>query len=184
MLSSRPQDHMCFKEENSHLLECKFFLDWQSQTKTSYPGSRFGSIKACPPDPPRQVGYDVFRGEFYKRVMTEERCHSGKGLELGALHHPAPLPKNCTAGRTFVDKWPTKVLRTFYPELPADVFVEVEILDDADKLATVADSSQDFIIASHLLEHMEGPIAVVERWLQVLRPGGILLLMVPYKVAM
>jgi Methyltransferase domain len=182
LLASRHAWHadMCNTGKGKHLLECKFFLDWQSQTEATYPGSSFGRIKMCPPE---QAGSADFRSQFYQRVMTEERCLSRKGIEVGALHHPAPLPPYCLTARRFVDKWPTNQLRVFYPELSADNLVEVDILDDADKLATVADGSQDFLVASHLLEHMEGPIAVVERWLQVLRPGGVLLLMVPDKVS-
>jgi ubiquinone/menaquinone biosynthesis C-methylase UbiE len=40
----------------------------------------------------------------------------------------------------------------------------------------LADSSQDFVIANHLLEHLPDPIGALKEWYRVLRAGGTLFL--------
>jgi SAM-dependent methyltransferase len=66
-----------------------------------------------------------------------------------------------------------------YPELRAESLVEVDIIDDGERLTRVADASQDFVIANHFLEHCQDPLGAVESMLRVLRPGGVLYLAVP-----
>jgi predicted SAM-dependent methyltransferase len=53
------------------------------------------------------------------------------------------------------------------------------VVDDGARLASFADASQDFVIANHMLEHVEDPIAALEHQLRVLKPGGILYLTLP-----
>jgi hypothetical protein len=50
---------------------------------------------------------------------------------------------------------------------------------NAQTLVGVDDESLDFVHSSHCLEHMEDPMAAIEAWLQVLRPGGFLIVTVP-----
>ena len=57
----------------------------------------------------------------------------------------------------------------------------VDIVDDAERLATIGNETQDFLIGNHLLEHTPNPIAVLHRFLEVLRPGGTLFLAIPDK---
>jgi predicted SAM-dependent methyltransferase len=79
----------------------------------------------------------------------------------------------------YVDRYTTEQLREEYPELGDEPFAEVEIVDDGETLATVADGSQDFVIASHVLEHTQDPIGTLHRHLEVVRPGGVVLLALP-----
>ncbi len=55
------------------------------------------------------------------------------------------------------------------------------MVDDGETLATIADASQDFIVANHFLEHTENPIGTIETHLSKLKPGGILFYAVPDK---
>ncbi len=41
------------------------------------------------------------------------------------------------------------------------------------------DHSLDYVIASHVLEHVANPVAALEEWYRVVRPGGIIYLVVP-----
>lgn len=41
------------------------------------------------------------------------------------------------------------------------------------------DSSLDYVLASHVLEHVANPVAALAEWYRVLRPGGIIYLVVP-----
>jgi len=66
-----------------------------------------------------------------------------------------------------------------YPELDPAIIVEPDILCDGTTLNTISDSCFDFVIANHLLEHMHNPLKAFESWFRVLRPSGILYLVVP-----
>jgi SAM-dependent methyltransferase len=41
------------------------------------------------------------------------------------------------------------------------------------------DNTLDYVIASHVLEHVANPVAALAEWYRVLRPGGIIYLLVP-----
>jgi SAM-dependent methyltransferase len=101
----------------------------------------------------------------------------GSGVEIGALHQPLPLPRRAHA--RYVDRMDVAGLRTHYPELADLPLVAVDVIDDGETLATLADGSQDFVIANHFIEHTQDPIGTLGHHLRVLRPGGILYLAVP-----
>lgn len=50
---------------------------------------------------------------------------------------------------------------------------------DAQRLDGVADSSVDFVHASHCLEHLHDPREALCNWLRVVRPGGYVVVTVP-----
>lgn len=56
-----------------------------------------------------------------------------------------------------------------------------QYIHEATALAAVAPESYDFVLSSHVLEHIANPIKALMEWMRVLRPGGILLLVVPHK---
>ena len=56
-----------------------------------------------------------------------------------------------------------------------------DIIDDGEKLYKISDCSQDFVISSHMLEHCIDPIEAIENMIRVLKPGGILYLIIPDK---
>jgi len=72
-------------------------------------------------------------------------------------------------------------LRQHYPELANAPLVETDIVDDGETLATIADATQDFVIANHFIEHCENPLLTFRNLLRVLKPGGIVFMAVPDK---
>ena len=102
---------------------------------------------------------------------------SGRGLEIGGLQFPLPLPKGARA--TYVDRMPVNELRAQYPELREHPLVPVSIVDDGETLRTIADASQDFVVACQFLEHCKNPIRAIENFLRVVREGGTLYLAIP-----
>lgn len=104
---------------------------------------------------------------------------SGKGLEIGALHRPLEVPADAEV--SYVDRFNTEQLREHYPELSKYELVEVDIIDDGESLETIPDASVDFVIANHMLEHCQNPIATIRNHLRVLKPSGILYVAVPDK---
>jgi SAM-dependent methyltransferase len=117
-----------------------------------------------------------WRYEQIRRRVARDAI-AGRGIEVGALHSPFPVPK--AAEVEYVDRFSTARLRAEYPELAELPLVEVDRVDDGERLATVPDGSQDFVIASHFLEHCEDPVGTVAAHLRVLRDGGVLLLALP-----
>jgi SAM-dependent methyltransferase len=122
-------------------------------------------------DPPPV--YLEARAEFAARYLF------GEGLEIGALHQPLTIPAHAKV--RYVDRMKTDELRREYPELAEWDLTEVAVVDDGETLATVADESQDFIVANHFLEHTENPIGTIETHLSKLKPGGVLFYAVPDK---
>jgi SAM-dependent methyltransferase len=103
----------------------------------------------------------------------------GSGLEIGALHGPLDVPPEASV--TYVDRMNVEELRGHYAELAELDFAPVDIVDDGERLTTVPDESQDFIIANHFLEHCEDPIGTIGSHLLKLKPGGVLFYAVPDK---
>jgi SAM-dependent methyltransferase len=101
----------------------------------------------------------------------------GSGLEIGALHSPTILPPGTTV--RYVDQYSLEELRATYTEVSADSIVAPDIVADSHDLAPVASESVDFVVASHVIEHLHNPIAGLLEWQRVLRPGGLALLIVP-----
>ncbi|MBI1731188.1 MAG: methyltransferase domain-containing protein [Gammaproteobacteria bacterium] len=101
----------------------------------------------------------------------------GTGLEIGALHNPMPVLPGVRV--RYVDRLPETDLRTEYNEHADVPKTSIDMVEDAHVLPSVADGSQDFLIASHIIEHMESPLLALRNWLRVLRPGGMLYLAIP-----
>ncbi len=101
----------------------------------------------------------------------------GQGLELGPLHRPLQTHDGIKV--SYVDRMSVSELREHYPELEELDLVEPDIIDNAELLRSVKDSSQDFIIAAHIIEHLRNPFAAIREWCRVTRPGGLVYLIVP-----
>jgi SAM-dependent methyltransferase len=102
---------------------------------------------------------------------------SGNGIEIGALCRPLEVPANAYV--RYVDRMQVPELRHHYPELADLPLVQVDIIGSAEDLSAVPSDSVDFVIANHLLEHMQYPIRALQSFMRVLRPGGILYMALP-----
>ena len=111
------------------------------------------------------------------RRRIAERYLSGAGVEIGALHEPLPPLAGVTI--RYVDRLDLDGLRAHYPELADRPLVAPDIVDDGERLTSLPDSSQDFVVANHFIEHCEEPIGTLIAFLRVLRPDGIAYLAVP-----
>ena len=99
----------------------------------------------------------------------------GDGIEIGALYWPLRVPG--AARVRYVDHTGGDELRRLYPE-PAEL-VAPDVVDEAEHPSKFEDESLDFVIANHVLEHVEDPIQALHTFLRVLRPGGIVFLTLP-----
>ena len=84
----------------------------------------------------------------------------GQGIEVGALHNPLII-NSFNAKVKYLDRMNEVELRKHYPELSNLNLVSIDIIDNGDKLLTISNASQDFIIANHMLEHCVNPIKTI-----------------------
>ena len=111
----------------------------------------------------------------------ENRCLArhlhGRGIEIGALWRRFPAPRQVRVW--YVDRWSLDGLERQYPDLKGKI-VRPDLLAEATQLPFPA-ASLDFLIASHVFEHLPFPLMALRLWYEALAPGGALLLKIPDK---
>jgi SAM-dependent methyltransferase len=56
-----------------------------------------------------------------------------------------------------------------------------QFIGEAWNLAQLADSSVDFVLSSHMIEHTANPIRTIKEWIRVVKSGGVLVVVFPLK---
>lgn len=114
-----------------------------------------------------------------RREELAVRYLRGEGIEIGALHRPLWVPE--AAKVRYVDHMSRDELLRAADGVygRASAVVETDVVDDGARLARFGDESLDFVIANHVLEHIDDPIAALSNWARVLRPDGVLFLTLP-----
>jgi SAM-dependent methyltransferase len=113
--------------------------------------------------------------------ITIASALQGEGIEIGAGHWPFPVPVGVT-GITYVSRHSPEDERRLFPEVSVEHdFGRVDVIADmdADGLTLFSDNSQDFVIASHVLEHLAAPIWAISEFIRVVRPDGYIVLVLP-----
>lgn len=105
----------------------------------------------------------------------------GTGLEIGALHAPTILKSEHDV--LYVDYAPTEVVKAnqFDPSVNPDDIVDVDIVWGDRPLREATGRTVDFVVASHVIEHVPDLIGWLHELREVLRDGGTLGLTVPDK---
>jgi SAM-dependent methyltransferase len=98
-------------------------------------------------------------------------------MEIGALWRRFSVPPKVRVW--YVDRLNRDGLERHYPELKGKT-LQPDLLADAMQLPA-RPASLNFLIASHVLEHLRFPLAALRSWYDALAPGGVLLLKVPDK---
>jgi SAM-dependent methyltransferase len=101
----------------------------------------------------------------------------GRGIEIGALWRKFPVPRSERV--YYVDRISEAGLQQHYSEVTRPILAP-DVVADATRLP-FASGTLDFIIASHVLEHLPFPLDAMQHWHDALRPGGVLLLKIPDK---
>lgn len=116
---------------------------------------------------------------YLYREFFANQYIQGEGIEIGALHSPLKVPAGVKV--RYVDRMTVPELKRQYRELASANLVDVDIVADGELLETVPDGTQDFVIASHFIEHCQDPIRAIGNMLRVLKPAGTVYMIVPDK---
>ena len=111
-----------------------------------------------------------------RSLCAEAYIAQGQGVEIGALYKPIRVGRNAKV--FYVEKYDDEKLKTFYIH-DANFDVDVDIVDEAEKLENVKPGSMDFVICCSCLEHLENPLGAIRNHMRVLKPGGLLYYTLP-----
>jgi ubiquinone/menaquinone biosynthesis C-methylase UbiE len=100
----------------------------------------------------------------------------GEGLEIGGAAHNS---FNLNTKNVDIVSPEYQVYADAQTKLCGKV-LPVDIQADASDIP-VLNNSYDFIISSHLLEHVANPIKVLKEWDRIIKPGGIIFMIIPHK---
>ncbi|HEV2676336.1 MAG TPA: methyltransferase domain-containing protein [Aliidongia sp.] len=101
----------------------------------------------------------------------------GSGVEFGALHSPLSVPAGVTV--KYADFQTIDQLKLSFPDLPS--IRSPDYVTDLESMSAIGDASQDFVIANHVLEHVEDPLKALGSMARVLRSKGIAYIALPDK---
>lgn len=106
---------------------------------------------------------------------------SGIGLELGPLS--SPIVDKTQGNIFYVDHMSTADLRKKYADEPVDLekIVDVDYVLDSSLSKTFDDRKFDYVIASHVIEHIPDMVRWLDDITSILKPGGVLSLVIPDK---
>lgn len=118
---------------------------------------------------------------FDERRQAARFLH-GLGIEIGPLHVPIEVDKRCCRVK-YVDRMTPEEIKSHFPELKDENIISPDIIFDValNGLNPIADNSLDFVIASHLHEHVPNPLGLIKECYRVLRNDGVLYLAAPDK---
>src|SRR4029079_14144421 len=124
--------------------------------------------------------------DFPEMRLAHEYC-LGRGIELGAsANNRYALP-----GAINVSPWDDDpgspdhadfIRSRDYQVRVCGAYAEVDLKGEADAIP-VPDGSQDYVLSSHVIEHVTDTIGAFLEWKRVLRPGGIVFMVFPKRDA-
>ncbi len=124
------------------------------------------------------------RRHFLDEILGEK---SLRGIEIGALDKPLVVKNDLSPGSEilYADHLSTEGLRKKYKldrTVDQKALVDVDLVcPSGEFLEALNGQAVDYIVASHVVEHVPNPIHWLQGLFEVLRPGGSLFLVVPDK---
>jgi SAM-dependent methyltransferase len=120
---------------------------------------------------------------FVLREDLARRYLSGSGIEIGAGMSPLRVPPGVHV--QYVDNLDHDALiakagADFLGHgIDTEAVPETDVIDDAQTLGSFSDEAVDFVIANHVLEHLEDPIGALQNFVRVTSKHGIVFLTLP-----
>lgn len=114
--------------------------------------------------------------KFKESLLAHKLLDGLQGIEIGgSAHNPFGLK---TRNVDFTNRMDT-VFKQAERDMCGDA-LPVDIVAPGDNLP-LEDSSVDFVISSHVIEHFPDPIKALKEWHRVVRPGGFIFVVAPNK---
>lgn len=116
--------------------------------------------------------------KFKEMNLAHFYCQ-GEGVEIGAAAHNSFGLKNCINIAPKEDE-------EFYKQAQIDMcgeYIQIDAYGDASNLP-VEDYSKDYIISSHVVEHIPNLIGAFREWNRVLKKNGIIFMVFPKRDAL
>ena len=118
--------------------------------------------------------------DFYpNRAAIAATYLRGRGVEIGAFSQPNDLPPDREIA--FYDRYPAEKLREVYDRDSGRPLMEPDFIGDAETLDGLPDRTFDFVIANHVIEHLQDPILFLQSVARTLAPGGRAMIAAPDK---
>jgi len=117
------------------------------------------------------------RLRWHTRDWFGRRLLAGEGIEIGAQYVPTKVDP-AKARVEYVDAVTNEHLASRY-DLGSKKLVPLAHVVEGVELTPYADGAKDFLIAHHVLEHIDDPVGAVVEWLRVLKDDGVLFVSVP-----
>lgn len=116
-----------------------------------------------------------------RRVVKKIDLKNGVGLELGPL--TSPVVSKSDGNIFYLDHMSQADLKKKYKNEPVDLdkIVPVDYVLKGTLKETVGKKKFDYVIASHVIEHIPDTISWLKEISEILKPGGVLSLVVPDK---
>jgi SAM-dependent methyltransferase len=115
----------------------------------------------------------------FKESELAHRYCQGQGVEIGAAaHNPFGL-ENCLKVGVLDDE-------EFYRKNQIDMcgeYYDIDVIAQADKLP-FEDNSKDYIVSSHVVEHLQDLIGTFLEWKRVIKNQGIVFMIFPKRDAL
>ena len=118
--------------------------------------------------------------DFYpNRAAIAATFLTGRGVEIGAFSQPNDLPPDREIA--FYDRYPAEALREVYDAGSGRPLMEPDYVGQAETLDGLPDAAFDFVIANHVIEHLQDPILFLKSVDRKLAPGGRAMIAAPDK---
>ena len=113
--------------------------------------------------------------KFKESALAHKLLDGLEGIEIGGSAHNAFGLKTRNVDNTAeLTCFKHEEIKLCGEALPVD------IVSPGDQLP-LEDSSVDFVISSHVIEHFPDPIKALKEWYRVVKPGGYLYIIAPHK---
>lgn len=153
------------------------FFDWKEfrrRLKTIFGTLRRSGIKNIPVNL-KNKGQQNSPFPFPESALAHKYC-IGKGLEIGgSAHNPFGLN---TLNVDITDSMDTEFKKEEIRN--CGKALKVDIVANGDDIP-LPNESQDFIVSSHVIEHFPNPIKALIEWDRLVKPGGIIFMIIPHK---
>jgi SAM-dependent methyltransferase len=123
----------------------------------------------------RQYPYELGIARMIATRLTMSAWLHGSGIEVGAGSQPYPVRDDLKV--LYGDIRNESGLKKYFGDAMPLFGGDTKL--DAQTFAGIPDQSVDFVITSHVIEHLFDPVGSIEQTMRIIKPGGTYLLAVP-----